>query len=156
MNKQTRQKDWIFLLACLGLGLLAEISFFHGRIGVSYIIFIAAFSLVLFLRFGLSFAHPRIGLLLIIVIRIPAGRYSYQDSTVFRYFNIILIPVTVVFQIVLVTSPKSLNWSKLSFIRLVTGKILDAFQYLVNYLSVITRRILRRNKKESSGLIRQV
>src|SRR5699024_12650593 len=94
--------------------------------------------------------------IILFVIRFLVVVYFNHEYTIFRYFNIIMIPITLLFQNVLVTSTKSLNWSKLSYIRLVTGKILDAFQYLVNYLSVITRRILRRNKKESSGLIRQV
>ncbi|MHA6253351.1 DUF4153 domain-containing protein [Oceanobacillus sp. CAU 1775] len=156
MKNKTRQKDWIFLIVCLGLGLLAEISFFHGSIGVSYVVFVAAFYLVLFMRFGFNFEHRRIGLLLMVGIWILAGSYLFYDSTVFRLFNIILIPAIVFFQIVLITSPKSLNWSKLSFVKLVTGKLLDIMNYLVHYLSVVTRRLIRRNKKESRGIVRQV
>lgn len=156
MNNQTRQKDWIFLFVCIGLGLLAEISFFHGTVGVSYIVFVAAFYLVLYLRFGFNFEHRRIGLLLMIGIWILVGSYLFYDSTVFRLFNLVLIPAIVFFQIVLITSRKSLNWSRLSFVRLVTGKFLDTMDYLVNYLSVVTRRLVRRNKKESTGIIRQV
>lgn len=154
MSLRTKQKDWLFLLACLGLGILTEVSFFHGRIGISYIIFIAAFYLVFFLRFRFSFEHRRIGILLMVGIWILAGTYLFFDSTVFRYLNILLIPVVVFFQIVLITSPGKLNWSKLSFVRLVTGKLLDAFEYLTHYLSVIARKIMR--KRKSSGVLRQV
>lgn len=154
MSLRTKQKDWLFLLACLGLGILAEVSFFHGRIGISYIIFIVAFYLVFFLRFRFSFEHRRIGILLMVGIWILAGSYLFFDSTLFRYLNILLIPAIVFFQIVLITSPGKLNWSKLSFVRLVTGKLLDAFEYLTHYLSVIARKMVR--KRKSSGVLRQV
>lgn len=156
MNIGTKQKDWIFLLACLGLGILAELSFFHGRIGISYIIFIAAFYVVLFLRFRFSFEHRRIGLLLMVGIWILAGGYLFFDSTIFSVLNVLFIPAVVFFQIVLITSPGKLNWSKLSFVKLVTAKLLDAFSYIVHYLSVISRKLLRRRKREGNSVLRQV
>lgn len=156
MNVGTKQKEWLFLLACLGLGVLAELSFFHGRIGISYIIFITAFYLVLFLRFGFSFEHRRIGLLLIVGIWILAGGYLFFDSTIFSFLNVFVIPAVVFFQIVLITSPGKLNWSKLSFVKLVTAKLLDALSYLVHYLSVISRKLLRRRKQEGNSALRQV
>ena len=156
MRIGTKQRDWIFLFACLGLGILAEISFFHGRIGISYIIFIAAFYLVLFLRFRFSFEHRRIGLLLMAGIWILAGGYLFFDSMIFNVLNVLFIPAIVFFQIVLITSPGKLNWSKLSFVKLVTAKLLDALGYLVHYLSVISRKILRRRKREGSGALRQI
>lgn len=156
MNTRTKQRDWFFLFACIVLGIVAELSFFHGRIGISYIIFIAAFYLVLFMRYGFNFEHRRIGLLLMIGIWILAGSYLFFDSTIFQLFNLVMIPGIVFFQIVLITSPKNLNWSKLSFVRLVTGKLMDAFNYLIHYLSVVTRRLVRRRKQGSRGITRQV
>ncbi|WP_405098970.1 DUF4153 domain-containing protein [Oceanobacillus sp. FSL H7-0719] len=156
MSIGTKQRDWIFLLACLGLGVLAERSFFNGRIGISYIIFIAAFYAVLFLRFRFSFEHRRIGLLLMTGIWILAGGYLFFDSTVFSVLNVLVIPAVVFFQIVLITSPGKLNWSKLSFVKLVTAKLLDALSYLVHYLSIISRKLLRRKKREGSNVLRQM
>ncbi|MFZ3578357.1 hypothetical protein [Virgibacillus sp. DJP39] len=39
MDVQTNKSDWFFLIICIALGVLAELSFFHGSIGVSYLVF---------------------------------------------------------------------------------------------------------------------
>lgn len=153
---RTRQREWLFLFACLFLGVLAEASFLHGRIGIAYIIFIAAFYTLLFIRFRFSFEHRRIGLLLMAGIWVLAGSYLFFDSTVFYLFNLLVIPLVVFFHVVVITSPAALNWSKLSFIRLVTGKLLDAFSYLANYLRYIGRKLVRNRIMMKSGVVRQI
>src|SRR5690625_776237 len=84
MSEKVKQKEWLFLLACFGLGVLAEISFLHGRVGISYPIFIAGFYLVIFLRYRLAFNHRRIGLLLMLVIWILSGSYLFYDNDFFH------------------------------------------------------------------------
>jgi hypothetical protein len=153
---KTKQREWSFIVACLLLGVVAEISFFHGRIGVSYIIFATAFYTVLFARFRFSFEHRRIGLLLMAGIWVLTSSFLLFDSTVFYYLNILLIPLVVFFQIVLITSPARLNWGKLSFIRLVTGKLLDALEYLLNYVRYISKRFIRGQKQNKNRLLPQI
>lgn len=150
----TKRKKRHLFLWCLILGILAELSFFHGRIGLSYLVFITAFYFVLFLYFRFSFEHRRIGLLLMIGIWILAGSYLFYDSTVFNILNLFLIPFIVFFQVVLITSPGNLNWSKLSFVRLVTGKFIDILNYLIKYLKVTAAKLLQKNKGEK--IYRQV
>ena len=153
---ENKTREWLFLIACLGLGILAEISFFHGTIGVSYLIFITAFYALLFTRFRFSFEHRRIGLLLMIGIWILSASYLIYDSALFYFLNLLVIPAVVFFHIVLITSPKQLNWSKLSFVKLVTGKLLDAMDYLMNYLRYIGKIILRSRKRGKNGILHQV
>jgi len=100
MSLKAKQNEKLFILLCFALGILVELSFFHGMIGVSYLIFITAFYSVLFYRFRFSFEHRRIGLLLMVGIWIMTANYLFYDSTVFRFFNSILIPIIVFFQIV--------------------------------------------------------
>lgn len=153
---RTKQREWLFLLTCLILGFLANISFLYGKIGISYIIFIAAFYTVLFVRFEFTFEHRRIGLLLMAGIWLLAGSFLFFDSTIFYGLNQLVIPAVVFFHIVLITSPAKLNWGKLSFIRLVTGKLADALRYLTNYLHYIGRTIVRSRRRVKNRTLRQI
>ncbi|MCG5104907.1 DUF4153 domain-containing protein [Oceanobacillus alkalisoli] len=153
---RTKQREWLFLLTCLFLGFLANISFLYGEIEVSYIIFIAFFYTVLFVRFKFSFEHRRIGLLLMAGIWLLAGSFLLFDSTIFYPLNLLVIPAVVFFHIVLITSPAKLNWGKLSFIRLVTGKLADALRYLTNYLRYIGRIMARSRRRVKNRTLRQI
>lgn len=155
MVQHIRRKDWLFLLACLGLGMLAEASFLHGRIGVSYLIFIAGFYLVLFLRFRLSFNHRRIGLLFMVAIWILSGSYLLYANELFYILNLIIIPILVFSHIVLITSPNTFEWDTPKFmLRLITklqlGKkysisfVRRAFKGLFKNMNDRTTQILKR------------
>src|SRR5690625_5307412 len=89
MKINITRKDWLFLIACIGLGILAEVSFLHGRVGLSYLVFISGFYLVVLLRFRLSFNHRRIGLLFMVVIWILSGSYLFYDN--YLFYNLILL-----------------------------------------------------------------
>src|SRR5690625_7713339 len=104
MKVNITKNDWLFLLACIGLGVLAEVSFLHGRIGLSYLVFISVFYLVVFLRFRLSFNHRRIGLLFMAVIWILSGSYLFYDNYFFYNFNLLLIFCLIFFHIFFMTS----------------------------------------------------
>lgn len=54
-----------FLLICLGIGGLAEEMLFRSQIGISYLVFLAGFYLVFFLRFrSYRFTNKRLGYLI--------------------------------------------------------------------------------------------
>src|SRR5690625_1780766 len=101
MKINITRKDWLFLIACIGLGILAELSFLHGRVGLSYLVFISGFYLVVFLRFRLSFNHRRIGLLFMVVIWILSGSYLFYDNQLFHNLNLLLFLILFFFFIVL-------------------------------------------------------
>src|SRR5690625_1173436 len=110
--KKIGRNEWLFLLACLGLGVLAEVSFLHGRIGVSYLVFIAGFYTVLFLRFQLRFNHRRIGLLFTAAIWVLSGSYLLYDNEFFYFLNLFVIPILMFAHIVLITSPNTFKRSE--------------------------------------------
>lgn len=83
MDVQVTKRDWPFLLVCVGLGILAELSFFHEEIGLSYLVFIAVFYAVFFLRISIPFQRRRIGLLLMAAVWLLAGSYLF---TIVPYF----------------------------------------------------------------------
>jgi hypothetical protein len=156
MDIQVRQKDWLFLLACLGLGLLGELSFFHGRIGVSYLVFIAGFYLVLFLRFRFVFHHRRIGLLLMVAIWILSGSYLFYDSVLFYQLNILIIPILVFFHIVLITSPNQLNWSKPQFILLLTAKLREGLKYVSAFGKFSLKKVFTNMNDQTAKNIKHI
>src|SRR5690625_6094617 len=77
-------RDWLFLFLSLGLGFLAEISFLHGTIGLSYLLFISGFYIVFFYRFRLAFQHRRIELLFIASIWLLSLCYVLSYNQLFR------------------------------------------------------------------------
>ncbi|MFA1819347.1 DUF4153 domain-containing protein [Virgibacillus oceani] len=156
MEIQVRQKDWLFLLVCLGLGLLGELSFFHGRIGMSYLVFIAGFYLVLFLRFRFVFHHRRIGLLLMIAIWILAGSYLFYDSVLFYQLNLLIIPVLVFFHIVLITTPNQLNWSRPHFILLLTAKLRQGLQYVSSFCRLSLQKVFKNMTDQRAKTIKHI
>lgn len=64
MEGSLLNSDIWLLFVCLGLAFLADLCFFHGPGGISYIVFISIFYIIVFLRFQFIFTHRRIGLLM--------------------------------------------------------------------------------------------
>ncbi|MCM3110743.1 DUF4153 domain-containing protein [Lederbergia lenta] len=150
MELKIEKIDWLFLLMCLLVGVVAEEAFFMYQIGISYFVFIVLFYALFFYRFrSFSFSHQRLGYLILIAIWLLAIGYYLYDSILFYTLNILVIPTLVIFHLALITSPKKMEWSKLSFIfymilRLIAG---------VRYSAIFTKYIGRlfkpsRNKKQ--------
>ncbi|KAB8139458.1 DUF4173 domain-containing protein [Gracilibacillus oryzae] len=147
-----RQKSFLFLFVCLGLGILAELSFFHGVIGISYIIFIAAFYLILFSRLGIKFSHRRIGLLLMVMIWVLAASYLFYDNEIFYDLNILVIPVLVFIHIVLMTTPNNIDWISTIFVNQLTQKFTQTFGYGKRWVKFILKRTLFRRMSKAALL----
>lgn len=156
MEISIRQRDWVFLLVCLGLGILAEVSFFHGEIGLSYIVFIAGFYLVLFLRYRLEFHHRRIGLLLMVVIWILAGSYLFYDNVLFYHLNLMVIPILVYFHVVLITSPNQLNWAAPKFVKILGMRLSDGKDYCAAFCNRGFRKIFKNMDEELLQTVKRV
>ena len=152
-----RQKSLLFLIICLGLGVLAELSFFHGIIGVSYPVFIAAFYAVLYYRFGFKFNHRRIGLLLMVVIWVLSASYLFHDNESFYVLNIIVIPILVFVHIVLITAPNHVDWISVPFLHRVTRKFSQTFGYGKRLVKVMLKRVLfKKMKSETAQTIKRI
>lgn len=150
------RNEVFFLFVCLGLGMLAEASFFHGRIGLSYPVFISCFYLVLFLRFGFSFHHRRIGLLIMSAVWVLAGSYLFLDSELLYMLNLVVLPSLVFFHIVLITSPKHIEWVLPEFLTLLSGKFMDGVKYSRAFLGNAVGGMIKNRKKQTAHTLRQV
>lgn len=130
METKIEKRDWLFLLVCLLLGVLGEEAFFRDRIGISYLVFIIGFYAIFFWRFrGFNFSHQRLGYFILCCIWILAANFFLYDNMVFYSLNLLALPVLVIFHIVLITSPKNINWSKPVFIFYLFSKLLDSIKF---------------------------
>ncbi len=124
--------DWLTLVLCLLLGILAEESFFRSQVGISYLVFLIGFYGVFFWRFrGFSFSHQRFGYLIICCIWLLAAGYFLNDNMFFNALNILVIPSLVIFHLILVTSPKQMQWTRLAFIPYLFSRLVDALKYTI-------------------------
>lgn len=131
MNITLQKHDWLTLLLCLGLGILIEQSFFHGTIGISYLVFITAFYLVFFWRFkALFFTNRRIGVLIMLCVWLLSASYFLSSNPTFYLLNILVIPFLIVFHIILITSPKQIKWYRLGFIHYSLTKMGASIRYI--------------------------
>ncbi|MGJ7909712.1 DUF4153 domain-containing protein [Neobacillus sp. LXY-1] len=138
MVQKIEKSDWVFLVFCLILGILAEEAFFRGQIGISYLVFILAFYAVLFYRSkSFVFSHQRLGYLILCCIWLLSASYVLNDSMLFYVLNILFIPALVIFHLVLVTGPKNLKWNQMSFMALIFSRILNAIKYDVSFTKQI-------------------
>lgn len=131
MENSISKSEWLFLIICLLLGIIAEQCFFiKAEIGISYPVFIAAFYSVFFWKFrGFSFSHQRFGYLVLICIWLLSASYFTHFTELFYGLNILVIPGLVFFHIVLITSSKKLQWNRLSFVSYLFIKLIDAVRY---------------------------
>lgn len=156
MELGKRQKEWMFLLICLGLGVLAEISFLHGRIGLSYLVFIIGFYIVVFFRYQLSFNHRRIGLLFTVAIWALSGSYLLYDNHLFHYLNLFMIPVLVFSHIVLITSPNTFKWNTPHFLSLLKIKMIDAKNYIITFCQEGIRKNFKQINNHKFRIIKKI
>lgn len=151
-----RNKDYMFLIACFGLAVLAVISFLHSKIGVSYLIFISVFYSIVFLRYRLSFNHRRIGLLFMIAIWILSGSYLFYDNELLHNLNLIMIPILVFAHLVLITSPNTFKWNTPGFISSLVIKLRDALHYIIAFCNEALKKVFKNTSKETIGVIKKV
>jgi len=145
LARQLKQPEMLILLISFGLAILTEVSFFHGRIGISYPIFILAFYIVVFFRFKFAFQHRRIGLLLMVSIWILSANYLFYDIFFFHLLNILLIPMLIFIHIVLITSKEELTWGKASFIYILFQKLDHIFVYIRSFVRQGFKRMFQKN-----------
>lgn len=144
MEMKVEKRDWMFLLICLVMGIVAEEAFFRDEIGISYFVFISVFYALFYWQFrSFTFSHQRVGYLILISIWLLSSSYYLYDTTVLYALNILVIPAMVIFHLALITSPKKMEWNRLSFlfytiVRLGNG-ILYSFRFLGNITGIIKR-----------------
>lgn len=156
MGMNVQKKDGIFLFLCIGLGILAELSFLHGRIGLSYLVFISGFYLVVFLRFRLEFNHRRIGLLLMVVIWILSGSYLIYDHALFYNLNLFMIPILVFAHTVLITRPNTFKWNTPHFVLMLFEKLREAHKYVVSFNNSVFRKFFKNMGQQTGQIVKRI
>jgi hypothetical protein len=138
MELKIGKSDWIFLLLCMVLGIVAEEAFFRAEIGISYLVFLITLYGVFFYRFrSFTFSHQRFGYLIIICIWLLAAGYFINDNIFFYALNIMVIPALVFFHLVLVTSQKNTRWNKPAFITYLFSKLGGVIKYNFIFASLM-------------------
>lgn len=149
-------RDWLFLFLSLGLGFLAEISFLHGTIGLSYLMFIFGFYIVFFYRFRLAFQHRRIGLLFMASIWLLSLSYVLYDNQLFYVLNLIVIPVLVLTHIILITRPNTFKWHTPRFIMSLILKLDEARQYSLTFCRTVFNKTVKHLDQRVVDILKRV
>ncbi|RHW42042.1 DUF4173 domain-containing protein [Neobacillus notoginsengisoli] len=157
MEVRMRIEDWLFLLLCIGLGILAEETFTRGEVGISHFIFIAAFYAIFFWRFrGFPYRNQRLGWLVLGAVWLLSASYSLYDMEFFQALNILAIPALVIFHISLITGPKHLEWAKPVFLVSIMRRIGESIAYNAAFARLSSRLALHRTKSKNAAIIKKV
>jgi hypothetical protein len=147
MEFKIEKKDWIFLFLCLVVGIVGEEAFFRDQIGISYFAFIVIFYLLFYWRFhGYSFSHQRLGYLVLIAIWVLSAGYYLYDIILFYVLNILVIPALVIFHLVLITSPRKMEWSNLLFVLYMLKRMVEGIRYNARFTGVMAKKSKESNK----------
>ena len=153
MEMKIGKSDWIFLLLCLVLGIIAEEAFFRAEIGISYLVFTIAFYALFFYRYRrFSFSHQRLGYLILICIWLMAASYFLNDNLFFYALNIFVIPALVFFHLILITSQKNIRWNKPVFITYLFSRLGAVLKYNFIFASLIGK-VLKQGVDENKYLV---
>jgi hypothetical protein len=157
MEFKMKKGDWIFFIVCLVLGVLAERSFLHGKIGLSYPVFITCFYGVFFWRYSsFSFTNKKLGLLLVASIWLLAASFFLHSNMVLYMMNILVIPVMVLIQLVLVTYPVENQWHRWPFVQKLFLSVGAAIAYVFRFIMQGPRLAVRGLEESKSATIRKV
>lgn len=157
MDFKMKKGDWIFFLICLALGILAERSFLHGKIGLSYPVFISCFYGVFFWRYrSFSFTNKKLGLLLIASIWLLSASFFLNSNMILYLLNILVIPLMVLVQLVLVTYPLQNQWHRWPFVQKLFLSVGAAIAYVFRFIMYGPKLAVRGLEEKKSATIRKV
>jgi hypothetical protein len=153
MEMKLEKKDWMFLLLCLILGIVAEEAFFLDQIGISYFVFISVFYAIFYWRFRtFPFSHQRVGYLVLISIWLLSAGYYLYDVIAFYALNVLVIPAMVIFHLALITSPKKMEWNKLTFLLYALLRLGNGLLYPFRFFTHLTG-ILKQNSNPGKYVV---
>ncbi|SFA80456.1 MULTISPECIES: DUF4153 domain-containing protein [unclassified Bacillus (in: firmicutes)] len=151
-----RKNSWVFLILCFVVGAMAEISFLHGWVGISYPIFIIFFYSLFLWRFRTKqLTHHRMGTLLLVCIWLLSLTFTLFDNVLFYALNSLLLPLLICVHLVLITSPKWLEWDRLEFVQHVFKRIGGAIHYDIRCAAVLRRKMKGRMKESTYDSMRK-
>ena len=157
MTLKLEKGDGVFFLVCLALGILAERSFLHGLIGLSYPVFITAFYAVFFWRYrSFTFTNKKLGLLMVASIWLLSTSFFLHSNMILYMLNFLVIPVMVLIQLVLVTYPLHNQWHRWPFIQKLFLTVGAALAYVYRFLIHVAKFSVRGLEENKSATIRKV
>lgn len=149
METKIAKLDWIFLVLCLLLGILAEEAFFRSEIGISYFIFISAFYSVFMWRYRrFPFSHQRLGYLILCCIWVLSASYFLNNNMFFYGLNILVIPGLVIFHLVLITSPKNFHWNKPAFLVFIFIRLIHSIKFSLGFALLVGKGLKQGGNKD--------
>lgn len=157
MELKLKKGDGVFFLVCLALGVLAERSFLHGIIGLSYPVFITVFYAVFFWRYrSFSFTNKKLGLLMVASIWLLSSSFFLHSNMILYMLNFLVIPVMVLIQLVLVTYPLHNQWHRWPFVQKLFLTVGEAIAYVYRFLLLVAKFTVRGLEENKSATIRKV
>ncbi|MFS1512953.1 DUF4173 domain-containing protein [Chengkuizengella sp. SCS-71B] len=157
MSSQLQKSDLKLLAACFLLAVLFEQSFFHGTVGISYIIFVVAFYWLYYWRFRkFPLSNHRLGFLLLICIWLLALSYLLYSNPFFYAMNAIIIPCLIIIHIVLISSQSKIQWYQWRFVSLIFKSIVESFSYLSQFFKARKTSIYSKVEKGHIQIFKKI
>src|SRR5699024_615372 len=154
MKKVIRENDYFLLFSCFILGVIAEIAFFQGDVGISYLVFVSAFYFVFFLRFRLSaFHHRRVGLLFMFVIWLLSATFLFYGRNVFYTWNLVIIPIVIFIHIIIITRPNTFIWQTVYFLKTMGRIVYESLFYIKALIKKLWTEVKRHKVFAGIGLL---
>lgn len=128
-TRMLNRKNWMYIIICVILAVVAEVSLFQAQVGISYSLFVALFYSAFFYLFRQDkFKHKQINGLLFITITLLSMMFLVYSNPIFNTLNSWLIPFLILGHTVLLTSSKDIRWYRISFLSLLSGKLVQTFK----------------------------
>ncbi|WP_400241593.1 DUF4153 domain-containing protein [Niallia sp. JL1B1071] len=139
MNK----KNSIYFIGCLLLAIIAEVTLFTEKIGISLSIFVVAFYVFYFyITKKVNHTHRIIGIFIFVCIWSLTLSFIFIANPYFYSVNLLVIFLLIGVHTILVTSPSFLSWSNVDILRYMQKKFLYFFKF-GKYLTFLVRKWIK-------------
>lgn len=156
MDRGLNRQAFYFLLVCIGLAVIAELSFFRGEIGISYFLFVGLFYTVFYIRFKGKLTNQRIGLLIITCILLISGSYGFHDKVLFSVLNLFVIMALSLLVVVLMTGPENIKWEFRAIRERIIHKFFGGIGYSISFIDGTLKLLFKNMDPGKSKAIKQV
>lgn len=151
------KRDWIILGMAFILGIGAEISFFHGEIGLSFPVFITLFYVGFFWIFrNHPFANLKLGLLFTVSIWVLSASYLFYSNPFFYAFNLLVIPGLMFLQMIIITSPASWPWDRLPYLQAAFTRMADSVKNIIQLFSSVVDLMLKGLDQKKRNIFKKI
>ncbi|MBO8155758.1 MAG: DUF4173 domain-containing protein [Bacillaceae bacterium] len=151
------KRDWMTLGMAFILGIGAEISFFHGEIGLSFPVFITLFYVGFFWIFRKHhFTNLKLGLLFTASIWLLSVTYLFYSNPFFYVFNLLVIPGLMFLQLIIITSPASWPWDRLPYLQAAFSRIGESAKSIIHLFSSLVDLALKGLDQGKRNILKKI